>query len=631
MTETWHRFFTADRILSVRRARGSGDFSLVVRDTELGQSPSRWDAERMIGLPITGEVGDPGEAILSADGQFVLGLHDDNGSEVGHVWATSLDGAEGRDLTPDLPPYTLRGIDTARGDDTVVITTVAPDGFSLWLTHSSGPATPRLLFHSPNEAWNGLISADGQFASIDTTDHNPGVRRFGVTIVATGTGELIGFRTDGPQAPVRGVRFSPVEGDCRLLVSAERTGFARPSVWNPADGSRIDVDAAGLSGDVVALDWSDDGSRILLVHVDNGIHQVLEFDLHSRELRPVAHPAGAYFDPDVAAANLNQWASHYGADGNLRLLRQRFDQPLTVLEVDRRTGQVRPQARPAAEVAGVQATSHTVRSADGTPVQLWVCRPPHAEGPLPLVLKLHGGPNLVSVDCYNPDAQAWADSGVAFASLNYRGSVTFGRKFREGFRPDIGDRELEDIESAVRRLVDDGVAQPGQVFITGASYGGFLSLLSAGRLPGLFAGAMAFVPMADWVSSYDDQNPAQRAAARMFFGIDPAADLSVADLSAADLSRFRRASPMTYIESVRAPVWIMQATHDTRTPPRQAYLYAKALQEVGGDVAIEWFSGGHETSSRPQEIHDQQRMMDLVQAALSGKPWSRGPVQPGPA
>jgi dienelactone hydrolase len=630
MAETWRRFFTTDRILSVRRARGKGDFSLVVRDTEEGQRLSRWDAERMTSLPVTGEVGDLGEAILSADGQFVLGLHDDNGSEVGHVWATSLDGAERRDLTPDLPPYTIRGIDTARGDDSVVITAAAPDGFSLWLTRSSGPATTRLLFNSPHEAWNGLIAADGQIASIDTTDHNPGVRRFAVTIVTTGTGEILGVLTDGPEAPVRGVRFSPVEGDGRLLVSTERTGFARPCVWDPADGSRIDADAPHLHGDVVALDWSDDGTRILAVHVDEGIHQVLEFDLHSRKLQPIAHPAGAYFEPDVAAAHLNQWASHYGADGDLRLLHERLDQPLTVLHVDRRTGEIRPQAQPAAEVPGVRATSQTVRSADGTPVQLWVCRPPHAEGPLPLVLKLHGGPNLVSVDSYQPDAQAWVDSGVAFASLNYRGSVTFGRKFREGFRPDIGDRELEDIESAVRRLEDDGVAAAGRVFITGASYGGFLSLLSAGRLPGLFAGAMAFVPMADWVSSYDDQNPAQRAAARMFFGIDPAPDVSAADLSAADLSRFRRASPITYVGSVRAPVWIMQATHDTRTPPRQAYLYAKALEDAGGDVALEWFSGGHETSSRRQEIHDQQRMTDLVQAALRGERWSRGPVQPGP-
>ena len=621
MTESWHRFFTVDRTLSVRRGRGKRDLCLVVQDTEQGQSLARWDAERLTYLPVSGDIGDPGEAELSADGESVLSLHDVNGSEVGHVWATSLDGTERRDLTPDLPPYTLRGIDTARSDDSVVISAAAPDGFSLWLLHSSAPTPPRRLYNSPNEAWNSLVSADGRLASVDTTDHNPGVRRFAVTVVATDTGEVLGRLTDGPQAPVRGVRFSPVEGDGRVLVSTERSGFARPCVWNPADGSRIDVDAPELSGDLVTLDWSDDGSRLLVVQVDRGVHQVMEYHLDSAELRPVAHPAGAYFEPDVAAAQLYQWASHYGADGNLRLLHQRFDQPLTVLQVDRLTGRIRPQGPGPVAAPGVPATSLTVRSADGTPLQLWVCRPPDAEGPLPLVLQVHGGPNMVCVDSYHPDAQAWVDSGVAFASLNYRGSVTFGREFREGFLPDIGRRELEDVESAVRRLVNDGVARPGEVFITGASYGGYLSLLSSGRLPGLFAGAMAFVPMADWLSAFEDMNAALRPAWTAFFGADPTVDPD----------HFRRSSPITYVDSVRNPVWIMQATHDTRTPPRQAYLYAKALQDIGGDVAIDWFSGGHETSSRQLEIHDQQQMLDLVQAALSGKPWSRGPVMsPGP-
>lgn len=620
MTESWHRFFTTDRILSMRRGRGERDFSLVVRDTEHGQTLARRDAEQGTDLPFPGEfdLGDPGEAILSADGEWVLSLHDDNGSEVGHVWASSLDGADRRDLTPTLGPYTLRGIDTARRGDATVITAAAPDGFSLWLVHNSRTSAPRLLFTSPHEAWNGLISADGRTAGIDTTDHNPGVRRFAVTVVATDTGKVLDCLSDGPKAPVRAVRFSPVDGDGRLLVSTERTGFARPCVWNPADGSRIDVDAPHLNGDLVALDWSDDGSRILLVHVDEGLHHVLEFDLHSRTLTAIAHPDGAYFEPDVAAAHLHQWASHYAADGRVRLLRQRFDEPLTVLHVDRRTGEILPADAPTPPAQGVRARSHTVHSTDGTPLQLWVCRPPDADGPLPLVLNLHGGPNLVSVDSYNPQAQAWIASGVAYASLNYRGSVTFGRRFREGFIGSIGDRELEDIESAVRRLIADGVADAGRIFVTGASYGGFLSLLSVGRLPELFAGALAFVPMADWVTAYDDMNPALRAAWKAFFGAAP-------DL---DPDCFRHSSPITYVDAVRAPVWIMQATHDTRTPPKQAYGYAKALQDAGGDVCIDWFSGGHETSSRGQEIHDQQRMTDLVRAALRGAPWSRGPVEP---
>ena len=122
-----------------------------------------------------------------------------------------------------------------------------------------------------------------------------------------------------------------------------------------------------------------------------------------------------------------------------------------------------------------------VPSADGTPVQLWWAAP---EGtPRGTVLEVHGGPNLVTPDRYAPDAQAWLAEGYAYASLNYRGSVTFGRAFREGFWGVAGDREIEDIAAAIGFLRDAGLADPASTFITGASYGGHLSLLAAGRLP----------------------------------------------------------------------------------------------------------------------------------------------------
>ncbi|GAA1002983.1 peptide hydrolase [Acrocarpospora pleiomorpha] len=612
----WQRFFEARQCLTLRRGRGAGDLVLWVEDTEIGPRLSVWDVREDVTRPVTGKVGDAENAVLTAAGDAVLSHHsDDDGSEMGHVMATCLATGTVRDLTPGLPPYTLRGIDVAREGDQVVLTAVAADGFSLWLV-AGGP--PRRLFTSRNEAWNGLISADGTLVSVDTTDHDPSLRRFGVTVLDPASGTVLAFLSDGPASPVRAVRFSPVPGDPRLLVSTERSGFARPCVWNPLDGSRLDVGAPHLVGDVVPLDWSDDAAYVLLAHVDGGVHRMLELDVRTGEVAPVDHPSGAYFEPDVAATHLNIWASHYGQDG-IRLLRQRFDIPLTVLDVDRGSGATTLR-RPGSAPAGVRAVSRTIRSADGTALQLWTCVPPGATAPGPLVLYLHGGPNMVTVDRYNAQAQTWLDEGVGYAALNYRGSVTFGREFREGFRPSLGDRELEDLNAAVQWLVAEGMAAKDQVFVTGVSYGGYLSLLAMGRAPHLFAGALAFVPMADWLSAYNDQNPAQQRAWRYFMGGFPD---EVPD-------KYRRASPITYVGDVRAPVWISHATHDTRCPPRQVHEYALSLERAGGDVVLDWFTGGHETSSRDQAIADQRRMLELVRSALRGERWSTGPVTPPP-
>ncbi|MFD3487468.1 S9 family peptidase [Streptomyces sp. NPDC058665] len=624
MAHDWHRFFEARQCVSSRRGRGTGhDLELMTHDAPEGPVLTVWDAGDGVSRPVEAAYGDPRNAVLSADGTRVLSLLDDNGSEMGHVWSLPVDGGPAVDLTPGTPPYTLRGIDVARTGDHAVLSAVAADGFSLWLVHTGGDRPPRRLFTSPAEAWNALVSADGRWASVDTTDHNPGLRRFAVTVVSTSAdaaGEPLRTLSDGPAEPVRGIRFSPVAGDGRLLVATERTGFIRPCVWNHADGSRADLDAPHLRGDVVPLDWSDDAAYVLLVHVDQGVHQVLEWHPDSGALEAVAHPPGAFFEADVADAHANYWASHYGADGQIRLLHQRFDSPLALLSADRASGALTPRWTPPLRPAGVALTSHTVRSLDGTPVQLWAGRPPGADGPRPTLLSVHGGPQLVTVDRYTPEAQAWLANGFAFAAVNYRGSQTFGRDFREGFWHAVGERELEDVAASAEWLVNEGIADPDALFISGASYGGYLSLLALGRLPHLFAGALAFVPMADWVDAYADMNPALRSAMRSFFHTDPDDEPDT----------FRRASPISYVDQVRAPVWIKTGTHDTRTPPRQVHGYAQALEKAGGDVTVEWFSGGHETSSRSAELADQQRMMDLAGKALRGERWAEGRVTAPP-
>ncbi|MFF2851010.1 prolyl oligopeptidase family serine peptidase [Streptomyces sp. NPDC058001] len=619
MPVTWQQYFHARRFLTLRRGRGEEDLELVVTDTEHGPGLALWDVARDELRYLEGDFGDVQEAVLTSDGRAALVLRDEHGSEVGHVWHTPLDGTAATDLTPDLPPYVLRGIDVARSSTRIALTAVSSEGFRLLVTDSERPTDPSVLYSSANEAWNGLIAADGRFASVDTTDHNPGVRRFAVTVVGVEDPGFTATLSDGPDAPVRGVRFSPVPGDPRVLVSTERGGYARPCVWNPVDGSRVDVEAPGLRGDVVALDWSPGATRVLAVHVDAGVHRVMEFDLTTGALTPVPHPDGAYFEPDVAAAHLNIWASHYGADDEIRLLRQRFDLPLSMLRIDRSgTRELSSPLTGPAGPAGTPLRSLTVTSTDGTDVQLWAARPPGATEPGPLVLYLHGGPNMVTVDRFSPDAQAWLADGVAYAALNYRGSVTFGRDFREGFLGTVGDRETEDIEAAVRRLVDDGYARKDQIFVTGVSYGGFLTLLSLGRLPELFAGGLAFVPMADWVTGYRDMNPALRPAWRGFIGGTPE---EVPD-------RYRHSSPITYVDQVRAPVWISQATYDTRTPPAQVYGYARALEATGGDVSVDWYTGGHETTSRTRSIAEHTHMTTLVKSALTGARWSHSPVTP---
>jgi dienelactone hydrolase len=609
-TGGWQARFLAPHPVAYRPARGPADLALVVEQRVSGIGGFVWDGRTGDRTPIAAAEVAWG-ATLTPDGRAIIQLDDPDGTEVGHLHAIPVHGGRSRDLTPGFGWYVVRGVDVAPDGRRAVATLVDGSGFALWELDLAGDAAPRRLFLSPNEAWYGIVSQDGALAAIDTTDHNPGIRRFAVTVIETATGRVVATLTDGPLGPVHRVRFSGRAGDPRLLVETERTGFVRPCVWDPVSGARVDVELPDRTGDVLALDWDVARDRLLLLHVEGGVHRLLEHHLDTGETVALDLPPGSYAEPDVGDVHPMVFGSHYAPDGALRLVRSRWNEPLHVVERGPVDGVLRPRIEPAPVPAGAPFTSTMVVSRDGMPVQLWVATPPGARPVRGTVLSFHGGPNLVVVDKYDPSAQAWLDEGFAYASLNFRGSVTFGRAFREGFWGSLGDHEIEDVEAALAWLRDRGLADPATTFATGGSYGGLVTLLCLGRLPDSFAGGLAHVALADWALAYAGMNPALQAAWRGFLGGTPETAPE----------RFRRASPIGWVSQVRAPVWLSQGRNDTRTPPGQAQAYADALRAAGGDVLLEWFEGGHAVPGLDRSLADQGRMLELVDRRLRGLRW----------
>lgn len=602
---SWERRFDVPYLVATRQVRGS-DLALLVYDGARDARGTVVDLadgnEEELRFPVATE------SLLTPDGAWVLYLDDgDSGSEIGHIHARPVAGGDAIDLTPDSAPYVSRGLDISVDGTTVLVTAVDDDGFHL-LAVPSPWRSPRCVYSTPHEAWWGRVSADGSLASLDTTDHGPGIRRTAVTVVDVESAEVVGVLNDLPDGPIRAVCFAEVAGDPRLLVSTERTGFARPAVWNPVTGERRDFTLPTLSGEVVPVDYRAAAGTVLAVHVDGGVHAVVEIDVETGTHTVVSAQDGGYMRPDVACVLPFTYCPFYLSDGSVILTRSRWDVPLHLVRVAGADRAV--VVEPAAAPAGRRFDSVSVTSRDGTRAQLWVGYPDRPD-PVGTVLEVHGGPNLVIVDGYSPSAQAWIDEGYAYAALNFRGSVTFGQRFREGFWGALGERELEDVEAAVEWLRARGLARPESTFITGASYGGLLTLLSVGRLPKLFAGGLAHVAMADWRTALADQNPAQNYVWLQWLGGEPEEREE----------RTTRYSPITYVDRVTASVWLNQGAHDTRTPAAQAQSYADALTAAGGDVVLDWFDSGHEPVGLAYHRRVQSRMFELAARTARGEPW----------
>eukprot|EP01051_Picozoa_sp_SAG22_P008499 SAG22_NODE_651_length_8155_cov_20.230884_7_plen_107_part_00 len=105
-------------------------------------------------------------------------------------------------------------------------------------------------------------------------------------------------------------------------------------------------------------------------------------------------------------------------------------------------------------------------------------------------------------------------------------------------------------------MLRHNIAAEGEIFLTGRSYGGYLTLQAAGRRPDLFAGGMGVVAIADWALMNEDQADTLRGYQRALFKGAPDETPEAT----------RIASPITYVKDVQAPLLVQQGANDTRCP-----------------------------------------------------------------
>ena len=125
-----------------------------------------------------------------------------------------------------------------------------------------------------------------------------------------------------------------------------------------------------------------------------------------------------------------------------------------LLELGRPEPVLEPAAPPAP--AGRTFESWAFSNPPGQRVHGFLVRPFGAP-PYPTVMLVHGGPTWLDLDRWAPDVQAYADAGFLVAMVNYRGSIGYGRQWRDTLIGNIGFPETEDVLAGHEDLADRGI------------------------------------------------------------------------------------------------------------------------------------------------------------------------------
>ncbi len=539
---------------------------------------------------------------LAFDGDYAYYLDDEGGNEIGHLVRVPFEGGAPEDLTPEMKPYTLRGVDVSHTGNLLAFNPVNEDGFQICCL-DLGPegqfGTPRQLYRNEYEVWMAIPSHQGELVACISTERAK-MRRYSTLVFDTVTGEQVGELWDGLEYSVEAVAFAPLPGDMRLLARTSRSGFVRPVIWNPLSGERTDLELPELVGEVHPLAWSPDVQQILLAHFDMASPQLYLYDLLYGVRTRLKHPPGNIGICDQVQVD-------FGPGDELFAVWTDASHPQRIVALDAK-GKSEPRAvlAPDEELPGHPWRSVTFPSSDGQIIQGWLAVP-EGEGPFPVILYVHGGPHIATTHEFWAPYQMWPDHGFAFLALNFRGSTLFGKAFKEQIWGDIGHWELEDMVAARDWLVEQGIAKPDKILLFGLSYGGFLTLFGLGKRPDLWAGGLALVPGTDWVVGYEDSSDALRAATRLWMGGTPEEKPE----------QYRVSSPITYVEEVRAPVLIAYGRHDTRTPPRESEVYIDKMRALGKPVEVIVLDRGHATGDIEQEIDTYQKILSFALGILS--------------
>lgn len=130
---------------------------------------------------------------------------------------------------------------------------------------------------------------------------------------------------------------------------------------------------------------------------------------------------------------------------------------------------------------------------------------------VPLLLRIHGGPNGQDQHSINIERQMFAAHGYAVLAVNYRGSSGRGQKFSRAIFADWGNYEVQDLLAGVDHVIRMGVADPDRLGVGGWSYGGILTdylIASDNRFKAATSGAgtaftVAFYGTDQYIIQYD--------------------------------------------------------------------------------------------------------------------------------
>jgi dipeptidyl aminopeptidase/acylaminoacyl peptidase len=382
------------------------------------------------------------------------------------------------------------------------------------------------------------------------------------------------------------VRYDVTDGALTWVVTDDE---ADVTGWLAPDGSKLLVER------------NDDGASTLTVHDARTGAKLYDLPLPAAGCVSDARLPAPRWSPDSSAIVISE--SGAAAPGDVLLA---SGVSATSADVRQLTNSARALGRPAAI-----PEQHRIPAPAGHAVPCLVYRgAPDGDAALDgsAVVVVHGGPEGQAKQNFNTYVQALAAVGHTVLVPNVRGSAGYGKSW---YSADDKRRRLDsvaDLAALHAYLPKLGVDQD-RAALWGGSYGGYMVLAGLAFQPELWAAGVDIVGIASFVTFLENTSAYRRAYREREYG-------TLAD----DREFLISVSPLTKVEDIRAPLFLIHGANDPRVPLSEAErIYAELTSRGRECELLVYADEGHGLAKRANRLDAVPKAVDFLARHLAAR------------
>jgi len=542
----------------------------------------------------------------SADGAILFAM-DEGGNEHDALFLLSPDTGLVTELTADPSSIHRPGPWSPDGRRVAyAVNDRDPRYFDIYLLEVSedGTPAPRLVHQSDHTNSPGCWTPDGRGMIVRQWD-TPSNHDLHLLDLETGATRHLTPHEGSVRYGEAG--FSP-DGRFLYITTDKDRDFMTPA--------RLDVDTLAIEEldttpwDAGHLTLSRDGTRLAYTHNADGYSRLRLLNLTTGEHLPEPELPPGVIEAGPAGGSLswspdNRWIA-FAFHGPAH--------PLDVWVYAPDTGELRQVtfSPDGAIPRDSYATPEPVHYAtfDGRQIPALYYRPKEARGRLPVVVRVHGGPEGQSRPIFDPVTQYFVNRGYAVLLPNVRGSTGYGKTYSH--LDDVRNRldSVKDLAACVDWLVAHGDADQQRIAVMGGSYGGFMTLAAVTNYPELWAAGVDIVGIANWRTFLENTGAFRRRHREAEYG----------NLEE-DGEFLDEISPIHKSGEIRAPMIILHGANDPRVPVSESEQIARVLREREVPVVYHRYPDeGHGLVKLHNKVHGYTAIGDFLDQHVIGNP-----------